>query len=122
MVVLFLFLALLLRVVETFKKSALLESVCFLAKVFGFQLHEFYLSEELVFKITLAEAKMIVKGPEPTNLAYELTKCQLEYEVMHSVNFAQEAESTYINGKQFMYDYVSHHIDLCQEGHRLDHQ
>ena len=67
------------------------------------------LPEELVFDIMLAEAKMLVKGSDPTKLAYELTNIQLEYEVIHSVSLAREAESTYINGKQFMYDLVSHH-------------
>lgn len=55
---------------------------------------------------------MVVKGSDPTNLVHDkLTNIQLEYEVIHSVSLTEEAESTYINGKRFMYMYshVSHH-------------
>lgn len=55
---------------------------------------------------------MVVKGSDPTNLVHDkLTNIQLEYEVIHSVSLTEEAESTYINGKRFMYMYshVSHY-------------
>lgn len=57
------------------------------------------LSDELVFEVTLAEAKTVVKSSDPTKLGYELINIHLEYEVTRSVSLAQEAESTYINGK-----------------------
>lgn len=50
---------------------------------------------------------MVVKAFDPTKLSYELTNIQLEHEVMCSVSLTQKAESTYINGKQFVY-HVNH--------------
>lgn len=61
------------------------------------------LSNELVFEGTLFTVKMVGKGSDPTELFYELTNIQLQYEVMYSVSLAQKAESIYINGKNFVY-------------------
>ena len=58
------------------------------------------LSDELVFKISLAPASNVVKGSDATKLCYELTNIQLEYEVVHSKNLADEAGSNYKNGKK----------------------
>lgn len=49
------------------------------------------LADELVFEITLAEAKTVVKGSGPTKLAYELTNVQLEYEALHDADLAQRS-------------------------------
>ena len=51
----------------------------------------------------------MVKGSDANDLAYELTNIQLEYEALHDKGLAQEARSTYLNGKAFMYDHVTHH-------------
>ena len=51
------------------------------------------LSDELVFELRLAPASNI----------------QLEYEVIHNKNLADEAESNYKNGKRLMYEHVTHH-------------
>lgn len=66
-------------------------------------------SDELVFKIMLTSANVVVKGSDPTKLAYELTNLQLKYEVLHDMGLAKEARSAYFNGKQFMYEHVTHH-------------
>ena len=60
------------------------------------------LSDELVFELRLAPASNVVKGSDATKLAYELTNIQLEYEVIHNKNLADEAESNYKNGKRLM--------------------
>ena len=67
------------------------------------------LSDELVFELRLAPASNVVKGSDATKLAYELTNIQLEYEVIHNKNLADEAESNYQNGKRLMYEHVTHH-------------
>ena len=67
------------------------------------------LSDELVFELKLAPASNVVKGSDATILAYELTNIQLEYEVIHSKNLADEVESNYNNGKRLMYEHVTHH-------------
>ena len=67
------------------------------------------LSDELVFDLRLAPASNVVKGTDASKLAYELTNIQLEYEVIHSKNLADEVESNYMNGKRLMYDYITHH-------------
>ena len=51
----------------------------------------------------------MVKSSDANDLAYELTNIQLEYEALHDKGLAQEARSTYLNGKAFMYDHVTHH-------------
>ena len=67
------------------------------------------LSDELVFELKLAPASNVVKGSDASKLAYELTNIQLEYEVIHNKNLADEAESNYKNGKRLMYEHVTHH-------------
>ena len=64
------------------------------------------LYNDLVFKVTLAEAWQVVKGSDPTKLKYKLTNIQLEYEMIHSELLAQEANSAYLSGKAFAYDHV----------------
>ena len=61
----------------------------------------------LVFEVTLTPESQVVKGSDPTKLKYKLTNIQLEYEMIHSENLAEKAESTYTSGKEFAYDHVS---------------
>ena len=65
------------------------------------------LYNDLVFEVTLAPESQVVKGSDPTKLKYKLTNIQLEYEMIHSENLAEEAESVYTSGKEFAYDHVS---------------
>ena len=65
------------------------------------------LFNDLVFEVTLAPESQVVKGSDPTKLKYKLTNIQLEYEMIHSENLAEEAENVYISGKEFAYDHVS---------------
>ena len=67
------------------------------------------LADKLVFELTLSPANVVVKNSDANDLAYELTNIQLEYETLHDVGLAKEARSTYLNGKVFMYDHVTHH-------------
>ena len=62
---------------------------------------------DLVFEVTLAPANQVVKRSDPTKLKYKLTNIQLEYEMIHSKNLAEEAKSVYTSGKEFAYDHVS---------------
>jgi len=48
----------------------------------------------------------VVKGSDPTKLKYKLTNIQLEYEMIHSRQLAEEASSVYSSGKAFAYDHV----------------
>ena len=64
------------------------------------------LYNDLVFELTLAPASQVVKGSDPAKLKYKLTNIQLEYEMIHSENLAEEAESVYTSGKEFVYDHV----------------
>ena len=64
------------------------------------------LYNDLVFEVTLAPASQVVKGSNPTKLKYKLTNIQLEYEMIHSENLAEEAKSVYTSGKEFVYDHV----------------
>jgi len=59
-----------------------------------------------VFELTLTQASQVVKGSDPTKPKYKLTKIQLEYEMMHSRQLAEEASSVYSSGKAFAYDHV----------------
>jgi len=59
-----------------------------------------------VFELTLAGATQVVIGSDPAKLKYKLTNIQLEYEMIRSEQLAQEANSEYISGKQFLYDHV----------------
>ncbi|XP_020628375.1 uncharacterized protein LOC110065572 [Orbicella faveolata] len=63
---------------------------------------------DLMFEVTLAEAKHVVKGTDTTKLKYKLTKIQLEYKMIRSKTLADEAQSVYYNGKEFLYDHVLH--------------
>ena len=65
------------------------------------------LYNDLVFEVTLAPESQVVKGSDSTKLKYKLTNIQLEYEMIHSENLAEEAESVYTSGKEFAYDHVS---------------
>ena len=65
------------------------------------------LYNDLVFEVTLAPESQVVKGSDPTKLKYKLTNIQLEYEMIHSENLAEEAESVYKSGKEFAYDHMS---------------
>ena len=64
------------------------------------------LYNDLVFELTLAPAHQVVKGSDASKLVYKLENIQLEYEVILSETLADEALSTYKNGKEFAYDLV----------------
>ena len=64
------------------------------------------LYNDLVFELTLAGANQVVKGSDPAKLKYKLTNIQLEYEMMYRPSLAQEADSVYSSGKEFLYDHV----------------
>ena len=64
------------------------------------------LYNDLVFEVKLAPASQVVKGSDPTKLKYKLTNIQLEHEMIHSENLAEEAKSVYTSGKEFVYDHV----------------
>ena len=65
------------------------------------------LYNDLTFELTLAPAKVVVKGPTSGNtLGYKLENIQLEYEVIRSQTLADEAMSTYSSGNEFAYDLV----------------
>jgi len=64
------------------------------------------LYNDLVFELTLAGAAQVVIGSDPAKLKYKLTNFQLEYEMIRSEQLAQEAESEYTSGKEFLYDHV----------------
>ena len=64
------------------------------------------LYNDFVFEVKLAPASQVVKGSDPTKLKYKLTNIQLEYEMIHSENLAEEAKSVYKFGKEFAYDHV----------------
>ena len=61
---------------------------------------------DLVFELTLAPASKVVRGSDPSKLMYKLENIQLEYETIRSKILADEATSTYTNGKEFAYDLV----------------
>ena len=65
------------------------------------------LYNDLVFEVTLVPESQVVKGSDPTKLKYKLKNIQLEYEMIYSENLAEEAESVYTSGKEFVYDHVS---------------
>ena len=64
------------------------------------------LYNDLVFEVALASANQVVKGSDPTKLKYKLTNIQLEYEMIHSENLAEEAAGIYYSDKEFAYDHV----------------
>ena len=65
------------------------------------------LFSDLIFEVTLAPESQVVKGSDSSKLKYKLTNIQLEYEMIHSKYLAEEAESAYTSGKEFVYDHVS---------------
>ena len=65
------------------------------------------LYNDLIFELTLPPASQVVKGSDSTKLKYKLTNIQLEYEMIHSENLAEEAAGIYDSGKEFAYDHVS---------------
>ena len=77
------------------------------------------LPNQVIFEIKPAQAKMVVKGSDASQLGYELTNIELEYEVIHDTNLAREASSSYLNGKEFMYEHVTHYKTLTVK--KLDH-
>ena len=64
------------------------------------------LYNDLVFELTLAPAAQVVRGSDANKLVYKLENIQLEYETIRSKRLADEATSTYTNGKEFAYDLV----------------
>ena len=64
------------------------------------------LYNELIFELTLAPAYQVVRGTDASKLVYKLKNIQLEYETIRSKSLADEATSTYTNGKEFAYDLV----------------
>ena len=64
------------------------------------------LYNDLVFELTLAPASQVVRGSDPSKLVYKVENIQLEYETIRSKSLADEATSTYTNGKEFAYDLV----------------
>ena len=71
------------------------------------------LYNDLVFEVTLAPAKQVVKGGDATKLKYKLTNIQLEYEMIRDIpeanreSLGEEATSMYTIGKAFFYDHVT---------------
>ena len=64
------------------------------------------LYNDLIFELTLAPAAQVVRGSDASKLVYKLENIQLEYETIRSKRLADEATSTYTNGKEFAYDLV----------------
>ena len=64
------------------------------------------LYNDLSFELTLAPASQVVRGSDTSKLVYQLENLQLEYETIRSKSLADEATSTYTNGKEFAYDLV----------------
>jgi len=64
------------------------------------------LFNDLMFKVKLAEAKHVVKGSDTTKLKYKLKNIQLEYKMIRRKTLADEAQSIYYNGKEFLFDHV----------------
>ena len=67
------------------------------------------LYHDLNFELTLVPASQVVRGSDPSKLVYKLENIQLEYETIRSKHLADEAISTYTNGKEFAYDLVMRH-------------
>ena len=64
------------------------------------------LYNDLIFELTLAPASQVVRGSDPNKLMYKLENIQLEYETIRNKSLADEATSTFTNGKEFAYDLV----------------
>ena len=70
----------------------------------------------MVFELRLTPASNVVKGSDASKLGYELYSIQLEYEVIHSKQLADEAMKNYLNGKRLMYEHVTHHKTIFSKG------
>ena len=64
------------------------------------------LYNDLTFELTLAQPGHVVRGSDATKLVYKLKNIQLEYEMIRSKTLADEANSIYYAGKEFLYDHV----------------
>ena len=64
------------------------------------------LYNDLVFELNLAPAAQVVRGSDASRLVHKLENIQLEYETIRSKRLADEATSTYTNGKEFACDLV----------------
>ena len=65
------------------------------------------LYNDLIFEVTPSLPEQVVKGSDATKLKYKLTNIQLEYEMIHNKDLAEEADWVYTSGKEFAYDHVS---------------
>ena len=76
------------------------------------------LYNDLSFELTLAPASPVVRGSDESKLVYKLENIQLEYETIRSKSLADEATSTYTNGKEFAYDLVmrDHVVTISRGG------
>ena len=79
------------------------------------------LHSNLVFQITLAPAKDVVKGSDTSKLTYKLINIKLEYETIHSPSLAEEALNTYKSGKSILYEYVHYMTDATFEKDKDTH-
>jgi len=69
------------------------------------------LTEDLVFKLTLAPAtEVIFRGTEPATRDYELTN--IEFETVRSNELARDVSSTYLNDVTMFSDYVTFFKEL----------
>ena len=64
------------------------------------------LYNDLVFELTLTHEVQVVRGSDASKLVYKLENIQLEYETIRNKQLADEATSTYNNGKEFAYDLI----------------
>ena len=59
------------------------------------------LYNNLTLELNLAPASQVVQSSNTSQLTYTLKNIELEYETIHSVTLAKEAESVYNLGKEF---------------------
>ena len=64
------------------------------------------LYNNLTFELTLAPATQVVRGSDVMKLKYKLKNIQVVYEMISSKTLADEAQSAYSTGKEFLYDHV----------------
>ena len=64
------------------------------------------LDKDLVFELTLAPASQVVRGSDTSKVVYKLKNIQLEYERIRSKQLADQATTSYSNGKGFAYDQI----------------
>ena len=67
------------------------------------------LLNELIFELRLVPARDVVRGWDLTKLSNELTKVELENEVINNVHLANAVTSNCSSGERFMYEHVNHH-------------